>query len=90
VRITEEGTAELTQNGKKLQIKVSEPAKVMLKTWSTQPTHDYDAPNTGTTLVGFEVTLPANSTTILNVLLIPDGITVNKETKIPSLSDWKK
>jgi hypothetical protein len=90
VRIAEDGTAELTQNGKKLQIKVLEPANVTLKTWSTQPTHDYDAPNTGTTLVGFEVTLPANSTNILNVLLIPEGIMVNKETKIPSLKDWKK
>ncbi|WP_298363070.1 heparinase II/III family protein [Runella sp.] len=90
VRITEDGTAELTQNGKKLQIKVLEPANVTLKTWSAQPTHDYDAPNTGTALVGFEVTLPANSTNILNVLLIPDGIMVSKETKIPSLSDWKK
>lgn len=90
VRITENGTAELTQHGKKLQIQVAEPANVTLKTWSTQPTHDYDAPNTGTTLVGFEVTLPANTAQILNVLLIPEGITVNKENKTPLLKDWKK
>jgi hypothetical protein len=90
VRITENGTAELTQHGKKLQLQVAEPANVTLKTWSTQPPHDYDAPNTGTTLVGFEVTLPANTAQILNVLLIPEGITVNKETKTPLLKDWKK
>jgi hypothetical protein len=90
VRITENGTAELTQHGKKLQIQVAEPANVTLKTWSTQPTHDYDAPNTGTTLVGFEVTLPANTAQILNVLLIPEGITVNKESKTPLLKEWKK
>lgn len=90
VRITENGTAELTQHGKKLQIQVAEPANVILKTWSTQPTHDYDAPNAGTTLVGFEVTLPANTAQILNVLLIPEGITVNKESKTPLLKDWKK
>jgi hypothetical protein len=90
VRITADGTAELTQNGKKLQLQVAEPANVTLKTWPTQPSHDYDAPNTGTTLVGFEVTLPANSTNMLNVLLIPEGITVNKETKTPLLKDWNK
>lgn len=90
VRIMGDGTAELTQKGKKLQIKVLEPTNVVLKTWSTQPSHDYDAPNPGTTLVGFETTVSANSTSTLNVLLIPEGIEVNKETKIPSLNDWKK
>ncbi|MFN3378029.1 MAG: heparinase II/III family protein [Runella zeae] len=84
------GSAMLTQNGKSLQLKVLEPANVVVKTWSTQPSHDYDAPNPGTTLVGFEVTLPANSSQIINVLLIPEGISVNKETKIPSLKDWEK
>jgi hypothetical protein len=62
---------ELTKNGKKLLIKVKSPAKVTLKTWSTKPTNDYDAPNPGTSLVGFEVQLPANSNTMLEVLLIP-------------------
>lgn len=90
VRITDDGAAELVQNGKKLQIRVLEPANVVLKTWSTQPIHDYDAPNPNSILVGFEVSLPANSINTLNVLLIPEGIEVNKETKIPSLNDWKK
>ncbi|WP_428666126.1 heparinase II/III domain-containing protein [Runella sp.] len=90
VRITENGTAELTQKGKKLQLKVLEPANVTLKTWSTQPPNDYDAANPGTMLVGFEVALPANTNSTVNVLLIPEGITVNKDTKIPSLKDWKK
>ncbi len=90
VHITENGTAELSQKGKTLQLRILEPANVTLKTWSTQPSHDYDAANPGTTLVGFEATLPANTNTTLNVLLIPQGITVNKETKVPSLKDWKK
>lgn len=90
VQLTGNGTAELTQNGKKLQLQVTEPAQVTLKTWPTQPSHDYDAPNPGTTLVGFEMTIPATTKTTLNVLLIPNGISVNKDTKIPSLTDWKK
>ncbi|CAH0995642.1 hypothetical protein EMA8858_01767 [Emticicia aquatica] len=90
VKIFENGVAELHQNGKKLQLKVSEPNNIALKTWSTQPTHDYDAPNTGTTLVGFEVKIPANTSTSLNVLLIPEGANVNNKQKILPLKDWKK
>jgi len=90
VRITGNGSATLIQNGKSLQIRVLEPFNVTVKTWSTKPSHDYDAPNTGTTLVGFEVTIPANTKATLNIQLIPEGIMVNKETQIPSLSDWKK
>jgi len=80
----------LYQNGKRLQLKVTEPASVTLKTWSTQPTHEYDAPNPGTTLVGFEVTLPSSTTQIINVQLIPGGISVNEDAKIPSLKDWRR
>lgn len=90
VRIGTNGSAELIQNGKRVQLKVMEPASVTLKTWSTQPTHDYDAPNPGTTLVGFELTLPSNTSQIINVQLIPEGISVNEDTKIPSLKDWKR
>jgi hypothetical protein len=90
VRIDENGMAELSQNGKKLQLKVAEPANASIKTRLAQPTHDYDAPNPGATLVEFEINLPANTKNTINVLLIPEGVSVNKETKIPSLSDWKK
>ena len=88
VKINENGTAELTQNGKKLQIKVVEPANITLKTWTTQPSHDYDAPNPGTILVGFEVKIPANSSVSLGVLLIPEGAIVKQ--KLLPLKDWKK
>ena len=90
VRIGENGTAELSQNGKKLQLKVAEPANASIKTRLAQPSHDYDAPNPGATLIEFEVNLPANAKGTINVFLIPEGISVNNETKIPSLSDWKK
>lgn len=62
---------ELTQNGKKLLIKIKSTAKITLKTWSTTSTKDYDAPNPNTYLVGFEAQLPENSKTILVVSLIP-------------------
>ena len=89
VKINEDGTAELTQNSKKLQLKVSSPSNVTLKTWSTQGSHDYDAPNMGTTLVGFEIKIPANSSNSIDVLLIPEENKVISKTKILPLKDWK-
>ncbi|MBL7815743.1 MAG: heparinase II/III family protein [Saprospiraceae bacterium] len=90
VKITENGTAELTQKGKKLQLKVVEPANITVKTWTSVPTHDYDAPNPNTILVGFDFVLPKNSKQTLTVLLIPQGNDVKKAVKIPALADWAK
>jgi hypothetical protein len=89
VSIGVNGTATLMQKGKKLTLKVQEPANVTIRTWSTQGTHEYDAPNPGTTLVGFEVALPANSKTNLTVLLIPESAEANPKQTIPALKDWK-
>jgi hypothetical protein len=88
VKITGANTAELTKNGKKLILQVQEPASVTMKTWSTDPPHDYDAPNPGTTLVGFEVKLPSNAKSAISVALIPEG---EKKTtqKIQPLQNWK-
>jgi len=74
VSITGKNMAELTQHGKKLIIKVEEPAGISMKTWPTDPPpNDYDAPNPGTTRVGFEITIPARAKTTLVVSLTPGG-----------------
>lgn len=65
-------TIELTKGGKKLHIKIKSSQKVVLKTWSTQSANSFDAPNPGTSLVGFEVLFPKNSKSLLNVLLVPE------------------
>ncbi|PLK44839.1 heparinase II/III family protein [Emticicia sp. TH156] len=88
VSLEKDGTATLVQKGKKMQLKVLEPAGASIKTWSTVPPHDYDAPNPGTTLVGFEVALPANTTAALTVLLIPEGAKADKSVR--PLKDWNK
>lgn len=80
VKITGTNKAELTKDGKKLILQVDAPATVVMKIWSTDPPNSYDAPNPGTALVGFEVTLPANTKTALNVSLIPEKA-LNKVTK---------
>ena len=88
VKITGTNKAELTKDGKKLMLQVEVPVNVTMKTWSTDPPNSYDAPNPGTALVGFEVTLPANTKTALNVSLIPEKA-LNKATKtIQPLQNW--
>lgn len=90
VKIVKNGIAELTQNNKKLQLQVIEPANITLTTWSTEPKQDFDAPNPGTILVGFEAKIPANPQTSFTVLLIPQGAIVKKEKRIEPLNKWSK
>lgn len=61
VRIVDEKTVELSQNGKKMLLIFDTQTPITIKTWSTTPQHDYDAPNPGTVFVGFEAKLPAGS-----------------------------
>ena len=88
-KITGKNSIELKKDGKKLKIEVAEPAKVTMKTWPTVPPNDYDAPNTGTVLVGFEAVIPANADMTLLVKLIPQSA---KQTsgKIPELKEWPR
>jgi hypothetical protein len=87
VRITGSNSAELTKDGKQLSLQVQSRAKVTMKTWSTDPPNSYDAPNPGTAMVGFEMSVPANAHVDINVMLIPGGRKVTK--KMLPLKDWK-
>lgn len=78
----------LTKNGKNLILEVQGIGNIKMKTWSTDPPHDYNAPNPSTTLVGFEVTLPANTATFFNVTLIPGNAEKSLIKKITSLQSW--
>ena len=88
-RITGRNTIELQKDGKRLKIEVAEPARVTMKTWPTTPTHEYEMPNTGTVLVGFEVKLAAETSTPLLVKLIPQSAKATA-AKIPELKNWPK
>lgn len=90
VKITGPNTAELNKNGKKLFIRVQEPSGIMMKTWTTNPTHDYDAPNPGSMLVGFELKVPSNTKTAISVVLLPEGTEANTGQKTPALQNWGK
>jgi len=80
VTITGPNTATLTKDGKKCYIKVDAPGtEIRMKTWPTDPPpNSYDAANPGTIRTGFELTLPAGSSIVIRVSLIPEkaaGIT---------------
>lgn len=87
-KITGKNSIELTKNGKKLTLLVQDPANVTMKTWPTDPPHSYDAANPGTVLTGFEITLPANTKSAINVVLVPQGVSQTSIQKIRPLQSW--
>ncbi|MFN8240792.1 MAG: heparinase II/III family protein [Bacteroidales bacterium] len=86
--VTGPNTIELSKNGKKLVIKVAEPATVTMKTWSTVSPNSYDEANPGTVFAGFEATIPANVNTAIEVCLIPGNIDPGVVTSHGSLGTW--
>lgn len=90
VKISGKNEATLTKDGKTLTLKVNTNASLTMKTWSTDPPKEYDAPNPGTTLVGFEVTVPAKSSSAFEVLLIPGGAGKVRVQKSIPLNTWSK
>lgn len=78
----------LTKDGKKMFLKVNTSAQVSMKTWSTEPATAYDAPNPGTTLIGFEMKLKPNQKQSVQVLLIPDPEKNGKIKFEKGLESW--
>lgn len=90
VKLIGKNRAELTKDGKKLMLEVREPAGITLQTWSTNPPHDYDAPNPGTTLLGFELAMPATTQGVLTVLLIPEKAASQPKKPVLPLGEWPR
>ena len=61
---------------------------ITMKTWSTKPPRDYDAPNPGTILVGFEAIVPANTKVDFDILLIPGSKSTIATPKVKPLRAW--
>jgi hypothetical protein len=87
VKIVSPTSAELSKDGKKLLLQVQGAEGITMKTWSTEPTTAWDAPNPNTQIVGYEVNLPANSKQSLTVWLMPEKSV--KVKQIP-LVKWPK
>jgi hypothetical protein len=88
VKIIDNRTAELTKNGKKFFLRVSEPSDAVLTTWSTSPPSTYDEANPGTVSIGFESRLKAGSEKVFTVLMMPGSSTTKSKMTIPSLKEW--
>ncbi len=67
----EKNTIILERDGKKLKLKVMASEKVVLKTWSTISSDDFNAPNQGKYLVGFEALLSEKNSSKFEISLIP-------------------
>ncbi len=80
--------ATLTDEGKTLYLKVQGPDNVVMKTWSTAPTNNYDAENPGTIMVGFECEVPANTSQAFEVILVPKPVDNEATFLNISLTDW--
>lgn len=87
VEITGRNTATLTRDGKQLFFRVDEPASIQVTTWSTDPGTEWDTSNPGTLLIGFEVVVPENESSVLDVKLIPAS--AGSEASFnKNLADW--
>lgn len=90
VNITGKNSASLTKDGKTLLLQASGTFPVEVKTWSTTPKMDYDAPNPGTSIVGLEMKIPAHKKANINVMLIPQGQSIQVSQQIKPLAQWPK
>ncbi|MFA6291846.1 MAG: heparinase II/III family protein [Victivallales bacterium] len=83
-----ESSIVLSKDGKKLLLKANASSSIAMKTWSTEPTTSYDAPNPGTVLVGFELKMEPNQRQAVQVLLIPGSVDEKKVEFVKELGAW--
>jgi hypothetical protein len=88
VTIVDDKHARLQQQGKTMALAVLTEANTRLATYSTAPKADYDAPNPGTRLVGFEVSLPAGKKASTTVVLTPPGARAGAAPDVKPLANW--
>jgi hypothetical protein len=81
--------ARLTNKGRKLTLFVNGLPDVVVRTYPTYPPQPYDAPNPGTTMIGFEVTVPAHTRKMFDVIMVPgeENIAVQRSS-LTSLEAW--
>ena len=88
VSIEDDKNALLNQEGKTLRLSVLTDAKVQLRTYSTAPQAEYDAPNPGTRMIAFKVALSAGQTARTAVLLTPPAAQAKTSVELQPLLQW--
>jgi hypothetical protein len=79
----------LTEDGKKLHLIIQGLEGVKWKIYSTDPKTDYDAPNPGTVMVGFEYNAQPGEDLKFQVLLVPENALGKVKEEAKDLSEWK-
>lgn len=87
VVLKNETIAELIINNKKMIVQLIGPKGCKLTTWSTKPKTDFEDPNEGTVMLGFEYGLAANAKTTLKITFSGAG---NTASAPPTLAQWPK
>lgn len=85
VKILNANTFQLTQNGKIMYLKVVSNTKIELKTWNMDAVNSFDAPNPGTSRIGFLANLEASQKVDFTVLIS----STNKNLKVKPLIQWR-
>ena len=80
--------ATLQQGDKQLLLSVIAPGQTGLELFEIEtPPQEYDAPNKGTRMIGFQVVCSPSTRSTLTVLLIPGGA-VEELPEIRPLAEW--
>ena len=90
VSIESNKSAVLTKEGKTMYFTVLTDEDIQLRTYSTEPKADYDAPNRGTRLIGFEVSLSSGQAARTVVLISSSRTNAKSSIDLKSVLKWSK
>ncbi len=79
----------LTADGKKLHLLIQGLEGVIWKTYDTDPKTDYDAPNPGTVMVGFEYHAQPGEELKFQVLFVPENALGKVKEQAKDLAEWR-
>ncbi len=90
VSIESSKSALLQKEGKTMHLTVLTDEEIQLRTYSTEPKADYDAPNPGTRLIGFEVSLSSGQAVRTAVLISPSSATAKSSIDLKPVLQWSR
>lgn len=88
VSIEGKSNALLKKDGKTIRLTMLTDEEIQLKTYSTEPKADYDAPNPGTCLIGFEVSLSPGQAVRTAVVMSPSSVQTKPAIDLKPLLKW--
>ena len=87
IEILSDTQATLSQKGKKMQFEIIGDIQTKLQVYSAEPRADYDQPNPGISIIGFEIKLNPEETKQFGVLMTPDSAS-DKPVSLKPLDHW--